>query len=183
MHRIVISTLLLTLLAAPGAAGAEVIQLLDKTKMELHDGLLGANLRISMAVQEIFLLISREESDSFVMPETTLSRHQLQVVTSAAHFIRRNYQHPLRIDEVAKRFFLCPAHFSTLFRRHHGMPPRQYLNQVRLRRVCDFLDEGKLTLKEIAERTGFGEAAHLCRRFKEKMGVTPRGYQQQVKTS
>ena len=49
MHRIVISTLLITLLAAPGVAGAEVIQLLDKTKivgklLHYYDGVLTIEL-------------------------------------------------------------------------------------------------------------------------------------------
>jgi LacI family transcriptional regulator len=52
---------------------------------------------------------------------------------------------------------------------------REIVNR-RTDEACRLLRETTLSLQEIADRTGFGTAAHLCRLFRRRLGRTPRQY-------
>ena len=73
-----------------------------------------------------------------------------------------------------------PVHLTRAFRRHFGCTPGDELRRCRLERAADLLAGGRLSLAEIAQRTGFADPSHLCRRFRQARGETPGAYRQRV---
>jgi AraC family transcriptional regulator len=126
-------------------------------------------------LQSLLLLLDRRaEGSRHPAPvPSTLNPRQSRTVESAAHYFRHNLQNPLSIAQVAAYHSLCPAHFSSLFHRHHRITPRGFLRQARLQRAMDLLVESELALKEIAFQCGFVDAAHLCKSFKQAQRTTP----------
>lgn len=47
------------------------------------------------------------------------------------------------------------------------------LQETRIRRACEYLEEDRLKIKEIAEKTGFRSSKYFIKIFKEMQGVTP----------
>ena len=138
---------------------------------------------VNLALQSLLLLLERraEGSRRLAAASSALNPRQTHTVESAAHYFHQNLRDPLSVAQLAAYHSLCPAHFSSLFRRHHRISPRRFLRQARLQRAIDLLGESELTLKEIAAQCGFVDAAHLCKSFKLDHRVTPGVYRKQVR--
>jgi transcriptional regulator GlxA family with amidase domain len=69
-------------------------------------------------------------------------------------------------------------HRTTLnrhFRQSMHYSPKDYLKQVRVQRAMTLLEEGKLTVAEIAVKVGMPNASHFARAIKKNTGKTPQG--------
>jgi AraC-like DNA-binding protein len=167
---------------ATGDDFGEIADYIEIIAREHHQPGLPSQVRVGLAAQSILLLMARRAEQApavSVRPPRTgsdLNSRQVNRVESAAHYFRTNLQDALSIAQVAAYHSLCPAHFSSLFRRHHRMSPRSFLRQARLEKAAALLTTSDLTLKEIAAQCGFVDAAHLCKAFKQARGVTPRQF-------
>jgi len=140
--------------------------------------------RIGLAAQSLLLLVARRAEDPGLArrdrsPDrvgSELNPRQIHRVESAAHYFRTNLRDALSIAQVAAYHSLCPAHFSSLFQRHHGVSPRTFLRLARLERAAGLLRDSDLSLKEIAVQCGFVDAAHFCKSFRQEHGLTPRRF-------
>jgi PAS domain S-box-containing protein len=97
-------------------------------------------------------------------------------LTPAIELISRRYAEPLTVPELAASIPSSPSAFTREFRAHFGTTPYQYLLRVRIMAACDLLSTTELSLAAIALRTGFYDASHLARVFREDRSVTPAQY-------
>jgi AraC-like DNA-binding protein len=166
---------------ALGEDAPEIGALVDAIAREHHLTDTRAQTRIGLALQSMLLLLDRcaEGSRRKAMAKSGLNPRQTHTVESAAHYFRNNLRDPLSIAQVASYHSLCPAHFSSLFHRHHRITPRGFLRRARVQQAADLLVESDLTLKEIAAPCGFVDAAHLCKSFKEERRMTPGSFRAQ----
>lgn len=65
---------------------------------------------------------------------------------------------------------------SRIFSESEGRTLREYVLLQRVEYVKELLDEGELSLADIAFRTGFSSVAHLSRAFKRTQGVSVTEY-------
>lgn len=71
---------------------------------------------------------------------------------------------------------MSEVYFRKLFTKHFGIPPKQYLIEMRLQRAKQMLAEGAWSVSAISEKCGFSNPYHFCRLFKQKTGTTPSEY-------
>jgi AraC-like DNA-binding protein len=69
-----------------------------------------------------------------------------------------------------------PTYFCRLFERVLGRTPVAYLQEMRLTRAKKLLVNGGLTVKQVAEQSGFQQSSYFIRRFREREGMTPEQY-------
>jgi AraC-like DNA-binding protein len=75
---------------------------------------------------------------------------------------------------MATQLGVSAQHVNTLFRRAFGLSPYQYLLQLRLQKSKEMLiAQPDLTVKQIAEATGFLDASHFISTFRKAVGQTP----------
>lgn len=80
------------------------------------------------------------------------------------------------VDTFAKQAGLSRAHFFRLFESSIGVPPKVYLNVVRMEHALDAVLHQDTAVSEISERLGFPEPAHFTRFFRDHAGVSPREF-------
>ncbi len=98
-----------------------------------------------------------------------------QRVWYAIYRILAEYAGPLRVEELASMVGVSTVRFRKLFRDATGVSPKQYILDLRLRKARVLLQTNpRLTVKEVAEQTGFGDPHHLHAMFRGKYGTTPR---------
>jgi AraC family transcriptional regulator len=68
---------------------------------------------------------------------------------------------------------LSEAHFSRLFTRAFGVTPHAFVLRRRLELATRLMLESTASLTDIALCCGFADQAHLCKRFRRSMGVSP----------
>jgi AraC-like DNA-binding protein len=72
------------------------------------------------------------------------------------------------------------SHFLRMFRAATGTTPHQYLLDLRLERVKEFLATQKTPLIEIAAACGFSSQSHLSTAFRRRFGATPSRYAREL---
>ncbi len=91
----------------------------------------------------------------------------------ATEYISEHFAQPARMKEIAKQTGLSESHFGRAFKLSMGISPHKWQIKVRISEAQELLKEGKLSLAEIANVTGFAEQSHFTRVFKEILGVSP----------
>jgi AraC family transcriptional regulator len=84
----------------------------------------------------------------------------------------------LKLIELSAIAQLSPYHFLRLFKQRTGITPHQYILQQRIEQAKHLLQHSKLSIAEIAVRTGFSDQSHLTRCFKRRFGITPKQLRQ-----
>ncbi len=82
---------------------------------------------------------------------------------------------PRSVQELADRLFCSKSQLERRMRREFGCSAGAYLAAERLSQVCARLEAGE-TLRQIAEETGFCDAAHLSVFFQRHTGQSPGAY-------
>ncbi|HYP13009.1 MAG TPA: AraC family transcriptional regulator [Bryobacteraceae bacterium] len=82
---------------------------------------------------------------------------------------------PKRIDlaHLASLVGLSQAHFSRMFKASTGMAPYHRQLHARIRRAQALLLDTCASLDDVADVTGFADAAHFGRTFRKLVGATP----------
>ncbi len=86
---------------------------------------------------------------------------------------------PAAVTRLAREVHLSPSRLAHLFRKQVGDTPRRFQEHCRLERAASLLRASTLSIKEIAERTGFSSQQYFCARFRRFAGMPPRVYRQQ----
>ena len=94
-------------------------------------------------------------------------------VELARVYCRRHCGEAIGVADMAAAAGYSRHHFSRLFKEAEGVSPLQYLLGIRVEKAFVLLRTTTLTLKEIAQRCGFYDTAHLNRSFARFMQVTP----------
>jgi AraC-like DNA-binding protein len=77
------------------------------------------------------------------------------------------------ISELSEKCGYCRDHLRIIFQKEFKISPNAYRNQKRLAKVMELISNSSLSIKEIAEKTGFEHSSHLCMEFKKHFGITP----------
>jgi len=94
-------------------------------------------------------------------------------------YIRENYRRPITLREIAKEMAYSAPYCDQVFKKDMGVSIVRYLIDYRISKVKEFLIENLISLKEIAERTGFGEGNYLSRQFRQRTGLSPLRFRKQ----
>ena len=97
-------------------------------------------------------------------------------ISDAVRWCEAHFLEPLSVPQLAARLFLSTNHFSQLFKREVGVTPAAFIRRLRLEKARALLHETDWSLAHIAQTTGFADAAHLARSFRDCYGLTPRTF-------
>lgn len=85
----------------------------------------------------------------------------------------------LSLASLAKESGYSRAHFLRMFRAATGLPPHQYVLERRLSAAQQLLRQTKMSLADIALKSGFSSQTHLNDVFRKRIGVTPLEYRRE----
>lgn len=88
-------------------------------------------------------------------------------------YIEANLASKMEIDGLANVVALSRSHFSRAFKRSLGLSPMEYVVVRRVERAKAMISETKEPLAEVALACGFADQAHLNRRFRDVVGISP----------
>ena len=83
---------------------------------------------------------------------------------------------------LARHSGLSRAHFFRLFEQATQVPPRVFLNVLRLERAVAELVDGEAAIGSIGDRLGFDAAPHFTRFFRDHAGVSPSEFRAVART-
>lgn len=92
--------------------------------------------------------------------------------------IQRDYQRPLSLDMLAKKYGYSKPYFSKLFKQHFGIGFYEFLTRERLQHASSELNQRHEKISTVALNNGFTEVKSFNLAFKKHFGITPSAYQE-----
>ncbi len=128
-----------------------------------------AALRLADDVFEALLSVAESGAASRgkVTPDLALAAE-----ASLRNDIRRDWT----VADLAALHDVSREHLTRAFKRHYGVPPHQFLLELRLQEASRRLRGGNEPIKHIAFDMGFQSHASFIRSFRRHHGVTPSQY-------
>ncbi|MES2277494.1 MAG: AraC family transcriptional regulator [Bacteroidota bacterium] len=101
-------------------------------------------------------------------------------VSKARVIFREKVYEKISPEEVAEELQIGYSLFRKIFKKYTGMAPGQYLIQLKIQKAKEMLADPSKLIKEIAYDLHIESSLYFCKLFKEKVGVTPVEYRNQI---
>lgn len=108
-------------------------------------------------------------------------QHANSQIEKACHYIKKNYQKDISLDELSMLLDVSPYYFSKLFKETVGQNYVEYLTSLRIGEAKKLLSEDSMGMKEICLQVGYRDPNYFSRIFKKCVGVTPTEYREGVR--
>lgn len=96
------------------------------------------------------------------------------VIQKIKDFVEINYSNDVGIEKLGEILGITPPYISRIFRDKTGEKYIDYVTSVRMRKVLEFLQGNpNLSVKEMAEKAGYGSERYFSRAFKKYYGINP----------
>ncbi len=99
--------------------------------------------------------------------------NQYMRLKPAIDYMEEHLAERVYMETVCRTVNMSLYYFSSLFKKVFGMPPVQYLIQLRISHAKRLLLDEEKSITEIAEQCGFCNINYFDKVFKEKSGFTP----------
>jgi len=117
---------------------------------------------------------------SNILMHQTVDYEPIQVVQD---WVVDHLAEELTIEILAEKASMSPRNFARVFLREIGITPAKYIEKVRLEAARRRLEETRLTIDEISNECGIGNADGLRRLFLRHMRTTPSDYRKSFTTA
>ena len=97
-------------------------------------------------------------------------------IKRAINAIHSRLDYPWTVAALAGEALLSRSAFASRFREVIGDTPVNYLYKTRMHRAAYEIQNGNLSLSEIAEMVGYESEGAFCKAFRRKTGTTPSRY-------
>lgn len=94
-------------------------------------------------------------------------------VRNAINYINNNYERPITLQEVVNYISINKSYFCTLFKKETGKTYSQYLNEFRVSKSKQLLQDRSLSILDIALSVGFNNQNYFNMTFKKLTNKTP----------
>lgn len=94
-------------------------------------------------------------------------------ITRAITRMRTEFDHPLRIPEIAQDCGMSVSSFHDHFKRATGMTPLQFQKHLRLREARRLLLNEDIDVANAGFQVGYNDASHFNRDYKKLFGQSP----------
>ncbi|MCL6627610.1 helix-turn-helix transcriptional regulator [Alicyclobacillus shizuokensis] len=122
----------------------------------------------------LFIDRSLDEWQTRVVSPESLAAHRMK------RFIEQNIGDELTLQDVADEVGLSVSRAVHLFKETFGCTIVQYIVDVRLKLASDRIRFSAMTLEQAAESAGFRSYSYFYRVFRDRYGVSPKQYRQQM---
>lgn len=103
-------------------------------------------------------------------------------VRKAIEYLHQNYAMKNSLSEISHLVGFSTEYFSRIFSKETGINYVTYLNNLRMKRAVELLENSSLKVYEIAEQVGFSSLSYFSTTFKKKFGSNPYEYQMKKRT-
>ncbi|EHI99659.1 transcriptional regulator, AraC family [Clostridium sp. DL-VIII] len=94
-------------------------------------------------------------------------------VREAINYIEKNYNNNISVEDIAKWCNLDRSYFGKIFKSSMKTTPQEFLIKYRLSKACEMLKDKNISIKDIAELTGYPNQFYFSKAFKNVYNITP----------
>ena len=133
---------------------------------------------LSLKFEELLLnLILQDEFQGF---KSFLSQLNSNKKISIEDFMEQNYAKNLSLSEYAFLSGMSLSSFKRVFEETFGSAPGKWLKNRRLEKAKYLITYSDKNVNEISDEMGFSSPSHFIASFKNRYGIPPKQYQNQI---
>ena len=125
-----------------------------------------------LVIREIIYRLLTGAQSSRMRHLATFGGHAHRMVR-AVEKLRKNFDKPLRIEDIARELGMSISGFHAHFRAVTAMSPLQFQKQLRLQEARRLMLSEDLDAAEAGYRVGYDDASHFSREYKRHFGEPP----------
>ncbi|KRF02321.1 hypothetical protein ASG89_25085 [Paenibacillus sp. Soil766] len=91
-------------------------------------------------------------------------------------YMEGNYMKDLSLEQLCAEVSLSTTYVNHILKSCTHRTFIHVLNEIRIKKACEYLEDDRLKVREIAEKTGFRSSKYFIKIFKDMQGVTPGQY-------
>lgn len=159
---------------------------LDKEKLIDAICKVTSNAETALAAVNSVPKISRKMTETYVRIMTLCARFltltnaitakKLSLGEATQKYLCENYSKKIVIKDICLEFGCSKSTLLSTFKKEYGVTLGEFLTDYRLREAKRLLEEGELSINEIAHATGFYDQSYFSKVFSQKCGTTPSDY-------
>ncbi len=123
---------------------------------------------------EILLQCCRQDLEAKPISAVDARIHQV------IDYLKCHLQETLDTTELSAYTQITYKHLGTVFKEHTGHSILEHHTLLRMEAAAKLLRETDLTITQISEKLGFGDAFYFSNVFKKVHGLSPRAYRQKL---
>jgi transcriptional regulator GlxA family with amidase domain len=136
---------------------------------------LGREVAVEIA-RWLVLFLQRPGGQAQFSSHLTAQMAERRPLRELQSWIADNLDSDLRVETLAERAAMSPRNFARFFRREIGMTPAAYVEELRVERARQLLEDGGDPIDRISAQCGFGTPETMRRAFARRVGVAPAQY-------
>lgn len=106
---------------------------------------------------------------------TALSERDRHFLQQLDEVVRREIANPdFNVDTLATEMGFSRTALFNRVKSLAGMPPKDFIRNYRFKMASTLIQEGNLSLTEIADKTGFNSYSYFSKAFKQHFGISPK---------
>jgi two-component system response regulator YesN len=144
---------------------------------ELIESLTTLIERIESEEQEMAHLGSHSLPSYIIALPTSVKNH---IIDNAIHYIEKNYDKSVGLQEAAQELHVSPSHLSRLFKELTGINYSGYLNAYRMNSAIQLMHNPRLNISMVCSLSGFPTPGYFTKLFKRFYSMTPSQFRDTV---
>jgi len=137
----------------------------------------GSDLIENALLTEMILFIMNISKSTTSIPSFVPTPNN-KYISDILNYIDQSLDEDLSLQMIADKFHLSKGYLCRLFKEHTCTTIHDYICTKRIARAKRLLATGH-TVQETIAKTGFNDYANFIRRFKERVGTSPKKYVKQ----
>ena len=110
--------------------------------------------------------------------KASVTETEEQFLLSALDILEENISDPdFSVAKFASKMNMSRSNLNIRIKSVTGASPLDLLRKYRFNRACQLLKEGKLTIAQISDRTGFSSPSYFTTSFRSQFGCSPSEFQ------
>jgi len=126
------------------------------------------------AVGKVLLIDGRQAQSRFMVPSMLANGNEL--ISRLTQFIESALPRPPSVGRLAEEFAMSHRTLSRQVRAATGQGPLALIQTVRLNRARMLIETSRMSVDQVAQEVGYGDATALRRLMRQATGATPSTY-------
>ena len=106
----------------------------------------------------------------------TIYSGQSYIISQAIQHINANYMNRISLKKVANYIHVNESYLSKLFKQEMSISFTEYLNEIRINKSIELMENTRMNILDIALYVGFEDQSYFTKVFKKRTGRTPKKY-------
>lgn len=132
------------------------------------------NIMIKNLINELMIMMIRKCNPAQIDPAPL-------PIQQAVSYLNEHFYEKITLEKMAKDLSFSANYIGKLFKSQMKCSFNEYVNTLRLKHACGLLLSSNMSIKEIADASGYGSIEYFMYAFKKKMMMTPGEYRRQTR--